>query len=59
LEIIDHPNSSKYPQQKVFVVNIDGYIHWVPFVKTGHIIFLKTIFPSRKATAQYLKRTGG
>lgn len=58
LEIIDHPNSAKYPKQKVLVMNIDNYIYWIPFVKTGDTIFLKTIFPSRKATAQYLK-TGG
>ena len=59
LEIIEHPNKMKYPNQRVFVVNIDGYIHWVPFVQSGPKVFLKTIFPSRKATAQYLKRTGG
>ena len=57
LEVISHPNSVKYPNQKVFVMNIEDYIYWVPFVKTEHTIFLKTIFRSRKATAQYLKKT--
>ncbi len=59
LEIIEHPNQAKYPNQKVFVVNLEGYIYWVPFVQSGRKVFLKTIFPSRKATAQYLKKKGG
>ncbi len=58
LEVIEHPNQEKYSNQKVFVINIDGYVYWVPFVKTEHTIFLKTIFPSRKATAQYMKKGG-
>ena len=59
LDIIEHPNQTKYPNQEVLVVNIDGYIHWVPFVRSRKKIFLKTIFPSRKATALYQKKMGG
>ena len=53
LDIIKHPNKQKYPNQRVYVVNIDGYVHWVPFVETDSEVFLKTVIPSRKATQQF------
>ena len=46
----------KYPNQKIFVINIDNYIWLVPFVKNEKEIFLKTAIPSRKATKKYLKQ---
>ena len=51
---IDHPNQKKYPDQKIMIVDLDGYAHMVPFVKDGDVYFLKTIIPSRKATKKYL-----
>jgi uncharacterized DUF497 family protein len=54
LAIVKHQNSSKYPNQKVFVVNINSYVYLVPFVEDEEKIFLKTIIPSRKATKRYL-----
>ncbi len=54
LDDIEHPNADKYPNQRVFVVNIDGYVHLVPYVENRQEIFLKTVIPSRKATKQYL-----
>lgn len=54
LDILLHQNKKKYHDQKIFVVNIEGYAHLVPFVETENEIFLKTIIPSRKATKQYL-----
>lgn len=54
LDIIEHTNHTKYPNQKMYVIDIEGYIYLVPFVRTGNRIFLKTIFPSRKATKDYL-----
>lgn len=45
-----HPNSEKYPNQFIFVVELNDYLYCVPFVKQDESIFLKTIFPSRKAT---------
>jgi len=51
---IAHPNPEKYPNQRIFVIDIDGYIHLVPYVESGSEIFLKTVIPSRKATKQYL-----
>jgi len=54
LDDIEHPNREKYPEQRVFVINVDGYVHLVPYVEDRKQIFLKTVIPSRKATKQYL-----
>ena len=56
LDILRHPNPSKYPNQQVFVVAVEQYAYVVPFVEEGDYYFLKTIVPSRKATRDYLKR---
>lgn len=50
----DHPNKEKYPNQKIMVVDVDGYAYLIPFVIDGDEYFLKTIIPSRKATKKYL-----
>jgi len=50
---MSHPNKEKYPNQEIFVVEIDGYICYVPFVETDNEIFLKTIIPSRKLNKKY------
>lgn len=54
LDIVDHPNKTRYPSQRMFIVNIDNYAYLVPFIEDGEKVFLKTIIPSRKATKQYL-----
>ncbi len=54
LDDIVHPNSNKYPEQRIFVISVDGYVHLVPYVENRKEIFLKTVIPSRKATKQYL-----
>jgi len=54
LDVIEHPNKTKYSNQKIFIVNIDEYVYLVPFVEDEHTIFLKTIIPSRKMTKKYL-----
>jgi hypothetical protein len=56
LDVIRHPNSGKYPNQLVFVVALDDYVHMVPFVEERDYYFLKTVIPSRKATRDYLLR---
>jgi len=48
-----HPNREKYPNQFIFIVELKGYLYCVPFIKHDNAIFLKTIFPSRKATKIY------
>jgi len=50
LRVVEHPNRVKYPNQKVFEIDVQGYVHLVPFVEDGERVFLKTIIPSRKAT---------
>lgn len=57
LDILPHPNADKYPPQFIYVVNLDGYAHVVPFVRCSeHKVFLKTIFPHRKLTKYYRER---
>jgi uncharacterized DUF497 family protein len=58
LAVIEHPNRDKYPNQKMYIVNIDNYAYLVPFVEDDEHVFLKTIIPSRKATRRYLKEDG-
>jgi hypothetical protein len=53
LDIREHPNESKYPNQKILIVRMDNYIYIVPYVKDGETLFLKTIIPSRKETKRY------
>ncbi len=43
-----HPNSQKYPDQMIFIFDIDEYIYYVPYVEDDKKVFLKTILPSRK-----------
>ena len=55
LDVVKHPNSSKYPNQRMFILDIGNYAYLVRFVETETEIFLKTIIPSRKATRKYLE----
>lgn len=55
----DHPNRKKYPNQKILIVDVEGYAYLVPFVIEKEGYFLKTIIPSRKATRQYLGGKNG
>ena len=55
LDVVKHPNTSKYPNQYMFILEIDNYAYLVPFVENDSEIFLKTIIPSRKATRKYLE----
>ena len=58
VDILAHPNPAKYPRQRIFVVDADGYIYLVPFVEEDEYFFLKTIIPSRKAARDYLGQGG-
>ena len=53
---IDHPNRKKYPHQKMYILEIRGYVYQVPFVEDENKIFLKTIIPSKIYTKLYLLR---
>ena len=53
LDVVPHHNLEKYPNQKLFIVRIRGYIYYVPFVEDEEKIFLKNIVPSRKYQKKY------
>jgi len=48
IDIVPNP-STRHPNQKVLVVEIDEYLVLVPFAEDEEKIFLKTAFKSRKA----------
>ena len=50
----DHPNKIKYPNQKILMVDVEGYAYLVLCVMEKDEYFLKTIIPSKKATKKYL-----
>ena len=54
LDIVNHPNRKKYPNQRIYIVLINDYVYLVPYVENEDEIFLKTIIPSRKAKKEYL-----
>ncbi len=48
-----HPNKEKYPNQQIFILELKGYICYIPFVEKEKEIFLKTIIPSRKLNKEF------
>jgi uncharacterized DUF497 family protein len=53
-KVTEHPNPKKYPNQRVFLVPVNDYIFFVPFIMDVEKFFLKTAFASRQATKDYL-----
>jgi hypothetical protein len=51
--LADLPNPVR-AGQSILVLEINAYAYVVPYVTEGDVIFLKTMFPSRKHTAKYL-----
>jgi len=50
-----HHNQVKYPGQKIMYVRCMRHVYLVPYVtESNETLFLKTLFPSRKATKEYL-----
>lgn len=56
LEIVPHQNPTKYPRQKIMVVEVAGYAFLVLFIEEEDHFFLKTIIPSRKATRDFIAK---
>ncbi|MFH1037227.1 MAG: toxin [PVC group bacterium] len=54
LDVIRHLNQKRYPGQNIIVLNVEGYMWLVPYIKKTGKRFLKTIIPSRKATREYI-----
>jgi uncharacterized DUF497 family protein len=53
LDVLEHPNKDKYPNQKIIIIKIIDYIYVVPFVEKENVRFLKTIIPNRKLNKKY------
>lgn len=53
LDDIENP-SANFPHQRALVLAINNYAVIVPYVTDGETKFLKTAFPSRRATKLYL-----
>lgn len=56
IDFIQHERPGKHAHQKLFVVRVEGYVYQVPCVETERGFFLKTLYPSRKATRAYLQK---
>ena len=56
LDILEHPRQQKYPGQRILVVQIEDHVVLVPCIEDEESVFLKTIFPSRKLTKQYVRK---
>jgi hypothetical protein len=53
VEVRRHPNQTRYAIQRLFLVELRGYVYVVPAVPEPGGYFLKTIIPSRKATREW------
>jgi hypothetical protein len=51
--ILDIEENPRRPNQKIYILEIEGCAIIVPWVEEGNEIFLKTAFPSRKYTRRY------
>lgn len=54
---INHFNRKRYPNQRIFIVQLKNRFYAVPYVidKVRRVKFLKTIYPSRSLKEKYLK----
>ncbi len=58
VDVLEHHNKEKYPNQRIYLISINNYIYQVPYI-IDHInkwYFLKTIIPDRKLTKKYLNK---
>ncbi|MDD3182095.1 MAG: toxin [Alphaproteobacteria bacterium] len=56
VEVFPHP-SLNYRHQFICELVVDDYVYIVPFIVDGDKVFLKTLFPSRKATKRRRTRS--
>ena len=56
VDVLQHPNAARDPNQLVYLVEYKDYVFVVPFLRDSesHEIVLKTIYPSRKYTRLHL-----
>jgi len=43
-----HPQTDKYPNQRIMVISIDNYPYCIPYIMNENEIVLKTIYPDRR-----------
>jgi hypothetical protein len=55
LDILEHPDSIKYPNQKLYIIKHNNYVYVVPALVSEKEIRLITIFQSRKFNKIYNK----
>lgn len=56
VDVLDHPNQLLHAGQKIYELDIDGYIVVVPFMEQDGRKRLITIYPSRKATRKHKEK---
>ncbi len=55
--IDDYPEGRDAQDHRLYVINIDGYLHEMPFVEEApNTIYLKNIYPSRKMMLRHWGR---
>ncbi len=52
-QIIGIEENPGYPNQRMYILEIENYAVIVPYVENDTEIFLKTAFPSRRYTKRY------
>ncbi|MEK6538452.1 MAG: toxin [Nitrospirota bacterium] len=52
IDIISHPVQR---HQRILVYEWKGYLWAVPYIREGDVVFLKTLYPSRKLMKIYKK----
>ena len=52
-QIIGIEENPGYPNQKMYVLEVENYAIIVPYVENDDEMFLKTVFPSRKYSKKY------
>ena len=53
---VKHPNQGKYSTQEIMYIRYIDYVYAMPYViETDGTLFLKTFYPSRKATKLYIE----
>ena len=55
IQVREHHDRERYPNQLLYEVDVDGYIYIVPVVREHRTLLLKKIFPSRTATRNRAK----
>ena len=58
VRVLKHPDQLRYPDQELYLVNHNNYIHVIPVVMgtSSKTAQMKTIYPSRKYNREYLQQ---